>query len=188
MTDRSKQLFERANQVFPGGVNSPVRAFRSVGGTPRFIRRGSGPYLYDVDGQRYVDYILSYGPLILGHAHPEVVAAINEAAADGTSFGAPNERSLELSRADPTVHAWVGDVAFCQFRDGSNDECDSTGASFYRSRQDRQIRRVLSWSRRLLAGSGWFRSCHARSARFTRSNRPCDSGYVVGAVQRFGCR
>ncbi len=97
MTDRSKQLFERANQVFPGGVNSPVRAFRSVGGTPRFIRRGSGPYLYDVDGQRYVDYILSYGPLILGHAHPEVVAAINEAAADGTSFGAPNERSLELT-------------------------------------------------------------------------------------------
>jgi glutamate-1-semialdehyde 2,1-aminomutase len=97
MTNRSTQLFEQASGVFPGGVNSPVRAFRSVGGTPRFIRRGSGPYLYDVDGRRYVDYILSYGPLILGHAHPAVVAAISEAAAEGTSFGAPNERSLELA-------------------------------------------------------------------------------------------
>src|SRR4051794_4830862 len=96
-TARSAELFAAAQQVIPGGVNSPVRAFDAVGGTPRFIERGSGPYLWDADGNRYVDYVLSWGPLILGHAHPAVVAAITRQAALGTSFGAPTRLETELA-------------------------------------------------------------------------------------------
>src|SRR5687768_2913232 len=96
-TSKSNQLFAEAQQLFPGGVNSPVRAFRAVGGQPLFIERGEGAYLYDVDGNRYVDYVLSWGPLILGHAYPEVVAAIGRAAARGTSYGAPNPLEIELA-------------------------------------------------------------------------------------------
>src|SRR5438270_3530964 len=90
-------LFERANRVIPGGVNSPVRAFRSVGGTPYFVARGEGAYIVDVEGTRYLDYVQSYGASILGHADPVVVAAIAKAAADGTSFGAPTEREVLLA-------------------------------------------------------------------------------------------
>ncbi|MGB9752401.1 glutamate-1-semialdehyde 2,1-aminomutase [Roseiflexus castenholzii] len=97
-TYRSESLFAEARSLFPGGVNSPVRAFRAVGGVPRFIARGEGAFLVDVDGNRYIDYVLSWGPLILGHAHPNVVAAIAEQAAHGTSFGAPTELESELAR------------------------------------------------------------------------------------------
>ena len=97
-TQRSAQLFAEAQTLLPGGVDSPVRAFRAVGGQPLFIERGEGPYLYDVDGNRFVDYVLSWGPLILGHAHPRIVAAITEAAARGTSFGAPSPLELELAK------------------------------------------------------------------------------------------
>ena len=83
MTDRSAELFARALEVTPGGVNSPVRAFGPVGGTPRFIERGAGAYLFDVDGREYVDLVCSWGPMILGHAHPAVVAAVAEALARG---------------------------------------------------------------------------------------------------------
>ncbi len=95
---RSQQLFAEAQSLFPGGVNSPVRAFRAVGGQPLFIERGEGAYLHDVDGNRFVDYVLSWGPLILGHAHPRVVRAIAEAAARGTSYGAPSPLELELAK------------------------------------------------------------------------------------------
>jgi glutamate-1-semialdehyde 2,1-aminomutase len=97
VTTRSEALFERAQELMPGGVNSPVRAFRSVGGTPRFIARGEGAWLEDVDGHRYVDLVLSWGPLILGHAHPHVIAAIRDAAARGTSYGAPTELEVRLA-------------------------------------------------------------------------------------------
>ncbi len=92
-------LFERAQRVIPGGVNSPVRAFRAVGGTPRFIARAQGAYLWDAEGQRYIDYIGSWGPMILGHGHPAVLDAVQRAAADGLSFGAPTEREIELAEA-----------------------------------------------------------------------------------------
>jgi glutamate-1-semialdehyde 2,1-aminomutase len=95
--DRSEALFERAGKVLPGGVNSPVRAFGAVGGTPRFFARGQGPYLEDVDGNRYVDMVCSWGPLIAGHAHPAVVEAVQAATAQGTSFGAPTEAEVELA-------------------------------------------------------------------------------------------
>jgi glutamate-1-semialdehyde 2,1-aminomutase len=98
MTDtRNALLFERAQRSIPGGVNSPVRAFRAVGGTPRFITRADGPYLWDADGRRYIDYIGSWGPMILGHGHPAVLDAVRKAAADGFSFGAPTEREVELA-------------------------------------------------------------------------------------------
>ena len=95
--DRSGELFARACAVIPGGVNSPVRAFRGVGGTPRFVERGHGAYLVDVDGHEYVDMVCSWGPLILGHAHSAVVAALADAVTRGTSFGAPTEREVELA-------------------------------------------------------------------------------------------
>jgi glutamate-1-semialdehyde 2,1-aminomutase len=94
---RSRDLFARAQKVIPGGVNSPARAFGAVGGCPLFIERAEGPYLYDVDGNRYIDYVLSWGPLILGHAHPDVVRAVQEAAARGTSYGAPTEAETILA-------------------------------------------------------------------------------------------
>jgi glutamate-1-semialdehyde 2,1-aminomutase len=95
----NQQLFERAQRVIPGGVNSPVRAFRAVGGTPRFIQRAHGPYMWDAEGQRYIDYIGSWGPMILGHGHPAVLEAVQKAALDGFSFGAPTEREIELAEA-----------------------------------------------------------------------------------------
>jgi len=93
----SERLFARAQKHIPGGVNSPVRAFRSVGGSPLFITRGKGSRIYDADGNEYIDYVGSWGPLLLGHAHPEIVAAVAEALASGTSFGAPTEREIELA-------------------------------------------------------------------------------------------
>lgn len=93
----SKQLFERAKKRIPGGVNSPVRAFGAVGGTPRFIRRAFGSHIFDVDGNAYIDYVCSYGPGILGHAHPRVLEAVKRACMDGLSYGAPTEREVELA-------------------------------------------------------------------------------------------
>ena len=95
--NKSAVLFARAQELIPGGVNSPVRAFRAVGGSPLFIKSAQGPFITDVDGRRYIDYVGSWGPMILGHADPEIVAALQAAAADGTSFGAPNELELELA-------------------------------------------------------------------------------------------
>lgn len=97
-TIRSAKLFANAQQLIPGGVNSPVRAFRSVGGQPRFIRRAKGPRLFDVDGNTYIDYVLSWGPMILGHAPTTVISAIKKAAANGTSYGAPTELEVTLAR------------------------------------------------------------------------------------------
>ncbi|KQP13338.1 glutamate-1-semialdehyde 2,1-aminomutase [Pseudorhodoferax sp. Leaf265] len=95
----NEELFARAQRVIPGGVNSPVRAFRAVGGVPRFVQRAQGAYFWDAEDQRYIDYIGSWGPMILGHGHPAVLAAVQEAAVQGFSFGAPTEREIELAEA-----------------------------------------------------------------------------------------
>ncbi|MEO0004125.1 MAG: hypothetical protein RLZZ22_1817 [Pseudomonadota bacterium] len=97
MTDRNQTLFERAKTLIPGGVNSPVRAFKAVGGTPRFVQRAQGAYFWDANDQRYIDYIGSWGPMILGHGHPAVLEAVQKAALEGFSFGAPTEREIELA-------------------------------------------------------------------------------------------
>jgi glutamate-1-semialdehyde 2,1-aminomutase len=106
-TSKNDTLFARAQLTTPGGVNSPVRAFRSVGGTPRFITRAEGPYFWDADGKRYIDYIGSWGPAIVGHAHPQVVKAVQEAAARGLSFGAPTEGEVlmaeEICKLVPSI-------------------------------------------------------------------------------------
>ena len=94
---RNASLFERAQKLIPGGVNSPVRAFRAVGGTPRFVQRAQGAYFWDADGQRYIDYIGSWGPMILGHGHPAVVEAVQKAVLEGFSYGAPTEREVEMA-------------------------------------------------------------------------------------------
>jgi glutamate-1-semialdehyde 2,1-aminomutase len=99
MTDLNQTLFDRARQVIPGGVNSPVRAFRAVGGTPRFVKRAHGAYFWDANDKRYIDYIGSWGPMILGHGHPAVVEAVQKAVLEGFSYGAPTEREIELAEA-----------------------------------------------------------------------------------------
>lgn len=104
---RSEELFERAKRTIPGGVNSPVRAFKAVGGTPRFMARSDGAYIYDADGNRYIDYVLSWGPMIMGHNHPEVREAVIKAAQDGLSFGCPTEIECELAE---TICAYVPSV------------------------------------------------------------------------------
>ena len=96
---KSEELFRRAQETIPGGVNSPVRAYRSVGGNPPFIARGEGSHIFDVDGNEYIDYVGSWGPLLLGHRHPDIVAALQGALAIGTSFGAPTEQEVELAEA-----------------------------------------------------------------------------------------
>jgi glutamate-1-semialdehyde 2,1-aminomutase len=121
-TSQSEALFERARQLIPGGVNSPVRAFRSVGGTPRFIERGEGAYIWDADGNRYTDYVLSWGPLILGHAHPAVIAAITETAARGTSYGAPT--ALENELAELVIDA-VPSIEMIRFVNSGTEACMS---------------------------------------------------------------
>jgi glutamate-1-semialdehyde 2,1-aminomutase len=95
--DRNLALFDRAKALIPGGVNSPVRAFKAVGGTPRFVQRAQGAYFWDANGKKYIDYIGSWGPMILGHGHPAVVEAVQKAALEGFSFGAPTEREVELA-------------------------------------------------------------------------------------------
>ena len=111
-TDLSEKLFARAQDLFPGGVNSPVRAFRGVGGTPRFIARGRGSRMWDVDGNAYVDYVGSWGPLILGHCHSAVMQAVHDALREGASFGAPSPREIRLGEAVRARAPWIEKMRF----------------------------------------------------------------------------
>ena len=122
MSSRSEELYQEAQHYLPGGVDSPVRAFRAVGGTPPFIARGEGSRLYDVDGRDYIDYVGSWGPLILGHAHPQVVAAVKKAAEHGTSFGAPTELETRLARL---VCAAIPSVEMLRFVSSGTEACMS---------------------------------------------------------------
>jgi glutamate-1-semialdehyde 2,1-aminomutase len=112
-TDLSEKLFAKANTLFPGGVNSPVRAFKGVGGTPRFIARGRGAHLVDVDGNDYVDYVLSWGPLIAGHCAPEVMREVQEALREGSSFGAPSPKEIQLAELVRERAPWIEKMRFC---------------------------------------------------------------------------
>lgn len=121
-TSKSASLFERAQQLIPGGVNSPVRAFGSVGGTPRFIERGEGAYFWDADGNRYIDYVLSWGPLVLGHAYPKVLEAIKHTATQGTSYGAPT--ALENQLAELVIDT-VPSIEMIRFVNSGTEACMS---------------------------------------------------------------
>jgi glutamate-1-semialdehyde 2,1-aminomutase len=122
MIHKSKELFTRAQQSIPGGVNSPVRAFKSVGGTPIFLQRAKGAYLYDVDGNQYIDYINSWGPMILGHAYEPVVKAIQEKAMDSTSFGAPTELEIEVAEL---IKSMVPNVDLIRMVSSGTEACMS---------------------------------------------------------------
>lgn len=121
-TSQSKKIFTEAQDLMPGGVNSPVRAFKSVGGTPRVIERGEGAYLYDVDGNKLIDYVQSWGPLILGHAYPAVVDALQEAIKRGTSYGAPTEIENELAKL---VIDTVPSIEMIRFVNSGTEACMS---------------------------------------------------------------
>ncbi|MCP4164421.1 MAG: glutamate-1-semialdehyde 2,1-aminomutase [Chloroflexi bacterium] len=109
---QSNELFDRAQNLMPGGVSSPVRAFRAVGGQPLFIERGEGATIYDVDGNRYIDYVLSWGPLILGHAHPDIVSALQQTAAKGSSYGAPSPLEIELAEL---IMSFISSIEMLRF-------------------------------------------------------------------------
>ena len=163
--ETSERLFAEALELLPGGVSSPVRAFRAVGGTPLFIERGEGAYLVDVDGNRYVDYVLSWGPLILGHAHPRVVAALEEALRKGTSFGAPSPLELELARAHPRRDAEPRARPLRELGHRGDDERAARRARVHRADEDRQVRRLLPRARRLPARPGGLGRRDARVCR-----------------------
>lgn len=137
--DRSARAFAEARKYIPGGVNSPVRAFKSVDLTPVFVERASGSRVYDIDGNTYIDYIASWGPLILGHAHPEVLRAVTETAEKGTSFGAPTELETEMARLVCERGSFRGVGAHGEFRHGSHDDRAAFGQGLYGKEQDRQV-------------------------------------------------
>src|SRR3954462_10892789 len=122
MITKSKELFDRAQKTIPGGVNSPVRAFRSVGGTPLFLEKAKGAYMYDADGNKYIDYINSWGPMILGHAYEPVVKAIQEKVLDSTSFGAPTELEIEVAEL---IKSMVPNVDLIRMVNSGTEACMS---------------------------------------------------------------
>ncbi len=131
---RSRELQRRAERYLPGGVNSPVRAFRAVGGDPPFLVRAEGAYLWDADGNRYLDYFGSWGPMILGHAHPLVVEAIQRAAERSASFGASTAAEADLAELVISRHALDRKIALRQLGHGSDDVRDPRGAGVYQSK------------------------------------------------------
>ena len=170
MTDRTKGLWGRAQAVMPGGVNSPVRSFRSVGGEPFFVDRGEGAYLYDTEGRRYADYVLSWGPLILGHAHPVVTEALERQLGRGTSYGAPTEAEVELAERIVRLVPTVEMVRLVN----SGTEATMTALRLARAVTGRPL--VLK-----------FTGCYARSSGLSRCLR-IGSGRDFGAsVQRPRC-
>ena len=160
----SADLFDRAQAVTPGGVNSPVRAFRAVGGTPRFMVRGDGPYLWDADDRRYVDLVCSWGPMILGHRHPAVVGAVEQAVSRGFTFGTPGPGEVELAELIVDADARPAGAAGLQ-RHRGHDVGDPAGARVHRSGEGREVRRLLPRPRRLAARRRRFWRCHLRAAR-----------------------
>ena len=176
---RSEELFARAQKVTPGGVNSPVRAFRGVGGTPRFIARGEGSRLIDVDGNSYIDYICSWGPLLLGHRPKPVIEALQAVLEIGTSFGAPTEREIELGRADPRSHAEHGTGSSGEFRDGGDDERSSRRPRVHRPRPDAQVRGLLSRPRRFAARQGRLGNGDTRDFRYGRRSESFAATTIV---------
>ena len=164
MPTKSQELFAKAKTLMPGGVNSPVRAFRAVGGDPIFMASGKGATMTDVDGKSYIDYVLSWGPLILGHAHPEVVEALAKAAETGTSFGACTPREVELAERILRSLSLDRTRSAGELRHGSHALRAACGEGRDRPRQDPEIRGLLSRPRRQPAGEGRLRRGHAGPA------------------------
>ena len=171
----------------PGGVNSPVRAFRAVGGTPRFIRSAQGAWLTDVDGNDYVDLICSWGPMLLGHAHPEVQAAVAEAVARGTSYGAPTEPEVELAE-EIVARTPVDSVRFVSSGTEATMSAIRLARGVHRPRAGREVRRLLPRPRRRAAGRGRLRRRDARHPGHPRRSRVGDRPDARAALPRPGRR
>ena len=137
--ERSQELFDRAQKVLPGGVNSPVRAFRAVELCPRFIERADGAYIYDADGKHYIDYVCSWGPMLLGHNHPAVREAVERAVKDGLSFGAPTQREVEMAELMVEMVPNIEMGPHGELRYGGCDVCASLSTGGYRPGQTHQI-------------------------------------------------
>ena len=167
-TTRSSELFREAQQHMPGGVNSPVRAFKSVGRDPLFISRAKGSKIYDADGNEYIDYIGSWGPMILGHADERVINAIKSAAEESTSFGASSEKEIELAKLVKKFVPVGRTRANREFRHRGDDERDAPRTRIHGPGQDHKVRGLLSRSRRFIFEQGRFRRCDARLARQSR--------------------
>ena len=163
-TAGSAQLFTEAKRLLPGGVDSPVRAFGSVGGTPIFIAKGDGAWLTDVDGNRYIDYVLSYGPLIVGHAHPAVVEAVIRQAERGMTYGAPTEAESDASGNDLRRPAVDGDAPVRLVGNRSRHERGSPGACLYPPPADLEVRWRVSRACRFIPGAGRIRSSDVGTA------------------------
>ena len=161
---RNDELFARAQRTIPAGVNSPVRAFRSVGGTPRFLERGQGAYVWDADGKRYIDYVGSWGPAILGHAHPAVVKAVVDVAPNGLSFGAPTEIEIEMAE---TICRLLPSIEMVRLVSSGTEATMSAlrlARGFTGREQDRQVRGLLPRPRRQPAREGGLRRADVRAA------------------------
>ncbi len=182
----SQQLFDRAQAVTPGGVNSPVRAFRAVGGTPRFMASGHGPYLVDADEREYVDLVGSWGPMILGHAHPAVVEAVQQAAGRGTSFGTPSAGEVELAEEIVARVAPVEQVRLVN----SGTEATMSAIRLARGFTGRgkvvKFAGLLPRPRRRAARRRRVRGRDLRAARHARRDRRTGSGHDRPALQRRG--
>ena len=161
---RNDELFARAQRTIPAGVNSPVRAFRSVGGTPRFLTRGQGPYVWDADGKRYIDYVGSWGPAILGHAHPDVVRAVQRSAVHGLSFGAPTEAEIVMAE---TLCRRLPSLELVRLVSSGTEATMSAlrlARGYHGPREDHQVRRLLPRPRRQPAREGGVRRADVRAA------------------------
>ena len=170
----------------PGGVNSPARAFGAVGGEPIVFDRAQGAYLYDVDGNRYIDYIGSWGPMILGHRHPKVIEALEAALARGTSFGAPTEAENQLAELVVEAVPSVEKVRLVNSGTEATMSAIRLGPRFHRTRDDRQIRRQLPRPRRQPAGRRGQRGRDPGGARFTGRDRGNRQRHTDPPLQRRG--
>ena len=183
-TSTSRALFDRASAAIPGGVNSPVRAFTSVGGTPRFMASARGPWLTDADGHRYVDLICSWGPMILGHAHPAVVEAVREAAGGGLSFGAPTLGRDRARRGDHRAGRAGRAGAAGQLGHRGDDERRPARPRDHRPHGRRQVRRLLPRPRRRPARPGRLGGRDARPAHQPGRHRRPGRRHDRAALQR----
>ena len=185
LTDaRSAQLYRRALEYLPGGVNSPVRAMRAIGRDPLFIDRGQGSEIMDVDGNRYVDWVMSWGPLIHGHAHPEILEAVIAAAERGTTLRRADPGRDRARRGGRHAHALGGDAAHDVVGHRGDDERLAARPRGHRPGQDPEVRRRVPRPRRRSAGGGGLGPGHAGHPRFAGRARGRDPGHGHRALER----